>query len=315
MKLFIDKDFLDDFYIDYDSSRIAEIVKNIIINYGDKTVFINYSNNESDFLMLKSENEFFALICNTTIPIPIDDIGNSVKESEFNQTLVFTKKREDWFEEMESKGALCFCFNDYKKKINTIIDALHFKIDLSKPFIGWQFLESFNTLNFETINVSDRYILTDKDHQKISDNIVPLLQKMVLNKDGEISINIFTKDLNPISDSAFHKEEKAKKRYEKLNSVFAASKTKFTIILNDFPIIDYKLHDRYIATNFSLMDCGMGFNLMPNHTSDSQIISETIFEKYTYDRLKNLTKIQSAYLLKLKGLETLKFKMYPKHVI
>ena len=60
------------------------------------------------------------------------------------------------------------------------------------------------------------------------------------------------------------------------------------------------------------MDSGVGFNLMPMKKSDSQIISETIFEKYTYDRLKNLTKIQTAYLLKLKRLETLDFKMFPK---
>jgi hypothetical protein len=310
MELFIEKDFLDDFYIAYDSSRIDNIIKDIITNYGDKKVFINY--NENDFVLLKSENEFFALISNSTVPIPVDNFKESIKNSTFNQTLVFTKKREDWFEEIQNKGALCFCFDDYKKKIHTIIDALHFKIDLSKTFVGWQFLEIFKLLDFNKIVVTDGYILTDKDSQKIKDNMIPLLQKMVLNKEKEISIEIFTKDLNAISDSAAHKEEKARKRYEKLNSVFAAYKTKFSIILNDFPIIDHKLHDRYIATNFSLMDCGEGFNLMPHKKSDSQIISETIFEKYTYDRLKNITKIQTAYLLKLKGLETVKFKMFPK---
>jgi hypothetical protein len=310
MELFIEKEFLDDFYIAYDSSTIDNAVKAIITNYGDKKVFIDYD--EDDFIRFKSENEFFALICNITVPRSVTNFKESINNCEFKQTLVFTKKREAWFDEFSNKGALCFCFDDYKNEINKIIDALHFKIDLSKPFVGWQFLDCYNTLNFETIMISDRYILSDKSNQKIKENIIPLLQKMVLNKEREISINIFTKDLNPISDSAAHKEEKARKRFNKLNSVFAAYRTKFSIILSDSPVIDYNLHDRYIATNFSLMDSGVGFNLMPIKKSDSQIISETIFEKYTYDRLKNLTKIQTAYLLKLKRLETLDFKMFPK---
>ena len=40
MELFIEKEFLDDFYIAYDSSSIDNAVKAIITNYGDKKVFI-----------------------------------------------------------------------------------------------------------------------------------------------------------------------------------------------------------------------------------------------------------------------------------
>ena len=60
------------------------------------------------------------------------------------------------------------------------------------------------------------------------------------------------------------------------------------------------------------IDCGEGFNLIPYTASNSQIISETIFDKYTYNRLKNIRKNQLEYIKKLNKLETSKFKMYPE---
>lgn len=324
MELFIDKDFLDDFYIDYDSSRIAKIVKNIITNYGDKKVFINYNNNESDFLRLKNENEFFALICNTTVPIPIGDIGDSIRKSEFTQTLVFTKKREDWFEEIESKGALCFCFDDYEKKINTIIDALHFKIDLSESFMGWEFLDVFKRLNYNKIVVTDGYILGDKTGQKMEKNIIPILKKLLPNRKHDFSITFFTKDLNPIkpipNTAKNIKEkvkEKAKKRVKLLKQFFPKNRFRVTIInsnLNHRIRQKFNMHDRVIATNFSLMDAGLGFNLLPYKTTNSQIISETIFDKYTYSRLNSLIEKQNQYIKDISEVSDDEFKMFEENI-
>ena len=147
-------------------------------------------------------------------------------------------------------------------------------------------------------------------NQKLKDNIIPILQNLIFNKTENVNISILTKDLNPISSKAEHLKEKAKKRHLKLNSIFANYKTKFSIFFSDFPF-DFDLHDRSIATNFSFLECGKGFNLIPYKASNSQIISETIFDKYTYNRLKNINKNQLEYIDKLKKLETSKFKMFP----
>ena len=186
--------------------------------------------------------------------------------------MVFMSKEQDWFVDAENKGVLCFSFDNYKEKIKEIIDELHFRIDLSENFTGWDFLQRFKTINFNNLIVSDSYILSDKSNQKIEDNIIPILKNLIHSKNEKIDISILTKELNPIKPEDKYKKEKAKKRYGKLNSSFANYKTKFSIILNDFPY-NFVLHDRNIATNFSLLDCGEGFNLVPYKASNSQIIS------------------------------------------
>ena len=60
------------------------------------------------------------------------------------------------------------------------------------------------------------------------------------------------------------------------------------------------------------MECGKGFNIIPAKPSNSQIISRTIFEKYTYNRLNRIQKNQKKYIDKLVQLDTLKFKLYPE---
>jgi hypothetical protein len=308
MELFIEKEFLEDFEIDFEKNPIKEVVKKIITNYGDKQVFINYD--EKDFVQLKNEYEFFALICNTTVPIPVSNIKESVKKSNFLQTLVFTKKEENWFEEIENKGALCFSFDNYEQKIKIIIDNLHFRIDLSEQFNGWSFLDVFKTISYNKIIVTDGYVLVDSDGQKMEENIIPILKKLSDACLNNISITFFTKELKPISNQAKYIREKAKKRITKFNSLFANINVKFKII-NSSLNLGIDLHDRNIATNFSLLDSGKGLNLIPYKNSNSQIISETIFEKYTYNRLNSILRQQNKYIEKLNKLETLEFTQYP----
>ena len=81
--------------------------------------------------------------------------------------------------------------------------------------------------------------------------------------------------------------------------------------MDDRDLNPFDFHDRIIQTNYSLTECGKGFNLSHSKKSNSQIISESIFDKYTYNRLKNHRKMQADYFKKLDSTETLKFKMYP----
>ena len=316
MELYIEKEFLDNFYLEFKGTKVQNILKTIFKEYGNKIVFMDIV---IDSVMkleeLKEENGFFKLICDSEslAPIPIESIKNHLFEkSNFEQTIVFLDKEEVWFKEAEQKGVLCFSYNTYEEKILKIIDNMHFKLDLSEPFVSWSFLKCFSVLSFNKLRISDNYILSDKTNQKIDDNIIPILAMLLENRDAEIKVETLTKDLNPISEDQKHKKEKAKKVHKKLNRLFAKSKAKFTIIMNDINS-RFVMHDRNIATNFSLLDIGQGFNLIPHKESNSQIISETIFEKYTYNRLNRILKEQNEYIDKLNKLETVKFKMYPEN--
>lgn len=74
------------------------------------------------------------------------------------------------------------------------------------------------------------------------------------------------------------------------------------------------MHDRVIATNFSLMDAGLGFNLLPYKTTNSQIISETIFDKYTYRRLNSLIEKQNQYIKDISEVSDDEFKMFEENI-
>jgi hypothetical protein len=306
MELFIEKEFLEDFEIDFDQNPIKEIVKEIITSYGDKRVYINY--NQNNFAVLKVEYEFFALICNTTVPLPVESIETSVKKSNCLQTLVFTKKEESWHKEMESKGAWCFSFDNYQTKIKSLIDKLHIKVDLSIPFNNWNTLD-FSTIPFNSVQITDGYIL--KDEKNIKENLIPLIASFVNLEKEKITIDLLVKEMGFKMATEEKKKEFAKKQHGKLNSKFSKL-INLKIYLSNL-ISDIDLHDRTVVTNFSILDSGVGFSIVNKKISNSQMTSSSIFEKYTYDRLRRLKPYHQKYINKLNSnsFQSLKFYKFP----
>jgi len=297
MEVYVEREFLDNFYLEFEGKKLQKVLLSIMTSYGNKRVFVNYE--LDDFEKVKSENEFFALIGNTLPAIPVESIEKHLFDySDFRQVLVFMNEPQAWFDEAEKKGSICFSFSNYEKKIKEIVNNLRFKIDLSEGFKGWQFLELFKEIPFNNLVITDGYVLSDKANQKAEENILPILKILLGKRTGMTEIDIITKDLDPLSPEPKHIKEKAKKRYELLNRTFAKFRAKFKIIMDgiDNP---FDFHDRIIQTNFSLTECGKGFNLSQSKPSNSQIISETIFDKYTYDRLNRHRAMQSQYIEKL----------------
>src|SRR5699024_1518841 len=104
-------------------------------------------------------------------------------------------------------------------RIKEIINNYHYRIDLGKERFDWSemnFLPVFNS-----ININDNYILTDKSAQKIDDNFAPLLKKTLNNNKKEVSIKIYTKDFNPLPPRGPEQVKQAvEKRKQKLDRVF-----------------------------------------------------------------------------------------------
>lgn len=312
MELYIEKEFLDNLYIEYSDSYIQKIVKKIFSKYGNKRVYIDVEIPDVEtFNNLKMENEFFALLCsNDSSPIPIKSFENHLfNKSNFNQTIVFTMKDKSWFDSASNKGALCFFYETYEDKLTDVIDKISFKIDLSDKFNNWDSFSTLKSIGINNITITDNYILSDKSGQEIKDNLAKLLDAIICD-DCIVDVKILTKELNPLSNETKHKKEKAKKIHTKLNRILALKKIKISIILNNI-MSDFVMHDRNIYSDFFIIDSGQGFNLLPHKASNSQIISESIFDKYTYDRIGRLKSFQSEYLKKLDKLDTVKFKKFP----
>jgi hypothetical protein len=321
MELYIEKEFLDYFYMDYDKSpnTFQKIVYSILTDYGGKRVFIDVNFIKKDFIEIEeNENRILTNIYGYGGGTLVSTGKLSIKEhlftkSDFSQTLVFTYDNQDWFQDAENKGVLCFSFYNYQEKIKEIIDNLHFEIDLNNPFPGWSFLSKFQVLNFNMINISDDYIISDRNKQKIDKNLIPLLKLLLIDRNEKVKINILTDVIDPQIYDEEHIKEKLSIIYTKLNRIFGRYNVTFSIINRNLIKHKFYFHSRTIITNFSFMKSDEGFNLVPPKNSDGDLFSRTIFEKKYYDKLKGLNNKQSSYIEKIKSSEVYKdkFKMYP----
>lgn len=317
MELYLEKEFLDNFYIEYfkeTASLGQKKVASLLTEYPEVERYIDIKiDRPEDLLNLLTENPFLAG-SNIKPPIPVSSIKDTFfKHATCQQCLIFTAEQEIWFKEAEARGALCFSIGDYQKKIEQFIEATHFKIDLNEVFDGWHKFSSLSDVPFNQITLSDNYILTNKANQKMDENIISFLKVILRGKaDQEIKIDIYTKNVGELSPGTDEQiRETTKNRYRKLNSGLANFKKKTRIINNNLRPSTFDFHDRTFLSNFFSIDSGKGFNLLPHKNSNSQILVESIFERYTYKRIKNLFKMHNEYLETIERLETFKFKCFP----
>lgn len=289
MELFIEKEFLDNFYIEFDSSSQADnIVKSLITTYGDKKVFINFK--EHEFETLKSENEFFALISNTTIPIPVDDIQEAVKSHKSEQTIILLENLKGWVNNEYFKNCLFLDRQSLVKRMNEIIESTHFKVDLSLPFLNWEVFKN-EKLPATFFHITDGFLLKDKQPKT---NIIPLLKNLLIKNNLDYRVDFLFKEL--YSYGKENQEKEIQTVNGKLNSVFQNVNVKFRYYKSNLAnSLDF--HDRTILSNFSLIDSGVGFSLSKRKVSNSIVSGSSIFEKFTYDRM-NRIKMQQLKLIK-----------------
>ena len=142
-------------------------------------------------------------------------------------------------------------------------------------------------------------------------NIINILKYFLKDRKEKVNVKVLTKDFNaPQAANPELIKETAHKRHNRINSSLANFSKEIYTINNEYSR-DFDLHDRTIFSNFLMIDSGKGFNLIPHKPSNSQIIVESIFNRYTYNRIRNHNINHQKYLEKLKKLETTKFKYVP----
>jgi hypothetical protein len=292
MDLFVEKEFIEEFEYDYycseNKSDIQKIVFSIFTEYSNIKLFIDAPDS---FIF---ENELLSKLTDTNRIVSDNiDFDNRFNKqfSLSHQTLVFTKNTRSWFSKVKDKGALYYSYADYESEIQKFITDTHFKIDLSDPEnipMNWKI---FRFLNSQTnfIILSDRYVLCDGSGQEMRKNLIPLL-KDNLNKNHPYSIFIFTEVDDDID-----------KKIGQLNSALNGYHPKIYVfnIVDAFENID--LHDRILYSNYTLTVSGKGFNLYSTKPSNSEIDSNSIFEKHTYKRLISHFKELDKYVFKLEN--------------
>jgi hypothetical protein len=295
MDLFIEKEFAENFQIEYYPGKETEIQKIVYSIFSEYTGINWFLNASEDFV---KENELLFKLSDYNLNYKLDVDFDKLFDNEFipkKQTIVLTEKPRAWFSILKEKGVLCFSFDDYELEIRQFIEKTHFKIDLSdKANIPFKW-SSFYFLKEQTsfVIINDPFILRDNDGQKIRNNLI-LLLKENLNKNNSYSIFLLTKVDNEID-----------KKIGQLNSALNGYKVKVFVfnILQEFENLD--LHDRVLYTNYTMTDSGKGFNLNTSKPSNSQIVSVSIFEKHTYKRFNSHIKELEKYIGKLEKSENL----------
>jgi hypothetical protein len=296
MDLYVEKEFIEEFELEYycsdSKTEVQKIIYSLFVEFTGIHLFLTDSQNfiNSSELLTKFTDNNLQIDFNFSFETSFDD-GFIPK----TQTLVFTRTQKKWFAGLKQNGVLCFSFDDYELEIKRFIEKTHFKIDLSDraniPFNR----NSFIFLNEQTsfVIINDPYILCDNDGQKIKNNLIPLLKEN-LNKNNSYSIFLLTKVDNEID-----------KKIGQLNSALNGYKVKVFVfnILQEFENLD--LHDRVLYTNYTMTDSGKGFNLNTSKPSNSQIVSASIFEKHTYKRFNSHIKELEKYIGKLEKSENL----------
>jgi len=332
MQLFIEQDFLDKYYNEFDKYKLSaekKILDKFFSEYTELEIYLDCKTNEEIEDQFKQNSILKKILTNNPAVKAIGRFENYFADNfKHKQALVFLRHKSEWSEALFNKGVLCFFYDTYEERLKDIINELHFRIDLSErinpQFKGWAEFKKFKVLPLNSMVVSDKFVLSDKTGQEIDKNLIPLLKNILEEKqETNIEITILTDKIleNANRDDKNIKErEKVKKRHKYLNSRFAQYKIKFSIIkiLTVGKLSNFELHDRIVYTNYSILEIGKGLNLSRNISNDnlksnSEIRCETIFDKYTYNRYKNHLKMLSNYFASLKSLNHAEkpFKYYP----
>ncbi|GAP68007.1 hypothetical protein BA6E_1026 [Bacteroidales bacterium 6E] len=295
MNLFVEKEFFEEFELDYFCSDKKTEPQVILFQLFNQYSYIRlYTNASLEFI---GDSELLSRLtdnnANVYFDVDLDQYFQSYSGRIF-QTLIFTKEPKDWFQPLILLGALCFSFSDYESRISEFIKKTHLKVDLSDPE-NLPFKWNKFRLIYEHSNlliISDPYILADKSQQKLKNNLIQMLKEN-LDQNHDYIAFIFT----DVED-----ETTIELKIKKIYSDLSAYRIKLFVFNRLKYIEKMDIHDRIIYSNYTISESGIGFNLSSYKMANSQIICSSIFEKYTYKRLCNHLSELSAYINKLEKL-------------
>jgi len=292
MDLFVEKEFIEEFELEYFCSDLKTESQKILSRLFTEYTYIRLFTNAPEKFI--EQSEFISRLTdnNASVTFNFDcDIYFQNFSGKIFQTLILTKEPKKWSQLLISKGALCFSFSNYESGIMEFITKTHRKFDLSDPE-NLPFRWNKFRLIYENANIiifSDPYILTDKSQQELKHNLIPLLME---NLDENFSYQVFI--FTDIDD-----ERAVKEKIQKIHSCLANYHIKLFVFNRLKQVTDFNFHDRILYSNYTISETGVGFNLSSGIKANSQIISTSIFEKYTYRRFCNHLTALSNYTLKL----------------
>lgn len=188
-------------------------------------------------------------------------------------------------------------------------------------FNSWRDLKTVSLSPTNSIIIVDKYILCDKQTQRIQDNLIPALANIIPeNYHGQLDIIILSEEI--VSNQKTRStEEKAKEVYDQIRGSLSNLKSinfKLKILIHSkafYPNDFMSLHDRLIYTNYYTIESGQGFNLFNGKQrlcANSKVQIHFNFQPFYMKVLPRHIESLKKYIDKLKRVEVHNmFKYYP----
>ena len=308
LALYFENDFLNDFWIEYDQSDNFYIKKllTIINEFAEMTVFIGGAANTIEF-----EHPYFDYMHNNNLVV-LGQLDEFIAFSSKRTKIAFMRNGCDI---VIDNSILFIDFENLIPILKSIYGNCQFKIDLSEENNITNKFKQLNCLKFlpsETITLIDKYALLDE--YVFKNEFIELL-KSIINSNQKLTLTFLTNSLidNRYMTPAEKNDREGavfKKRRSLIDRTFPAKINEMKFVkLFSRRYTRFDFHDRILLANLFTIDIGVGFG-GTGHKSNSMIIVDTILDKFTYKRTKNITEEIDRYMQWLNNEEQQEIKVY-----
>jgi len=311
MHLFIEREFLINFEIEYDfvnyytNSAVKNIFNKILTEYSYVTLYTDYDNLEEAL----DESRLINLFTNNNASVKfIEDFSiyfGEVEELPL-RTLVFTENKKEVFNRIPSLGGIHFSYDDFEIELGQFRQRIEKKIDFSDiSNFTWDEFSEVSKISFRSIVISDPYILSDKSDQKLERNLIPMLKELMGTKEHKIELCIYSDEIQNSRERGRSEIEVLEKKRSFVSSKLAGKLESFSIVKSKVYRDQFEQHDRYCYMDYVIISAGKGFNVVPFKVGDTSIEIKSIFEKSSYKQLINHLKKLQEYNQKVYGREVI----------
>ena len=284
--IFVDKEFLNDFFLLGDELVCYSEVYTILTGYSEKVLYHNFES-PKEFI----ENPIGKKIASNAVTNVIKGSYDHFVKSKHSTKISFIAEEI----KLDKSNVLNFEMSELDKQFAEIKKKSNWIVYLDDIEERKKIQEKWN--NLASIKINEIQLI-DKYLPKKRDQFKNFCKEYISSLYFEgLKFDVFSDHLTKNENETEREKEHIKKLSRALNSICPGriSTVNYYRIFNQLKsVIDF--HDRVLISNFYIIDVGVGFdNLLNNQVTNSKLTCESILDEVTYNRIRRLNKKITKY--------------------